>query len=146
MDKTVELQGDFLDWSPPKFSKFESLYNLWHLEKFPTSQHGILYLKDLVGLQSKKSPCSWLRVRYQRGLPHLVLDATHIIYFDVPTMQQKSYFGENLAVSYFISRYAQALCLSIFRMNHAMHCFAGFYRRTAWMLKQTGSQLDYCQF
>ena len=37
MDKTVELQGDFLDWSPPKFSKFESLYNLWHLEKFPTS-------------------------------------------------------------------------------------------------------------
>ena len=52
-----DLQGDFFNWSPPKFSKYKSLYNLWHLEKFQSSLHGILYLENLGGLQLKKSPC-----------------------------------------------------------------------------------------
>ena len=26
-----KLQGDFFNWSPPKFPKYKSLYNLWHL-------------------------------------------------------------------------------------------------------------------
>ena len=52
----------FFDWSPPKFSKYKSLYNLWHLEKFRASLHGILYLENLGGLQLKKSPCRWQNV------------------------------------------------------------------------------------
>ena len=53
-----KLQGDFFDWSPPSFSKYKFLYNLWNLEKIQASLHGNLYLKNLGGLQSKKSPCS----------------------------------------------------------------------------------------
>ena len=45
----VMIQGDFFNWSPPKFSKYKSLYNLWHLEKFQASLHGILYLENLGG-------------------------------------------------------------------------------------------------
>ena len=43
------IQGDFFNWSPPKFSKYKSIYNLWHLEKFQASLHGILYLENLGG-------------------------------------------------------------------------------------------------
>ena len=53
------LQGVFFNWSPPKFSKYKSLYNLWHLEKLWASLHGILYLENLGGLQFKKTSCRW---------------------------------------------------------------------------------------
>ena len=46
----------FLNWSPPKFSKYNSLYNLWHFKKFRASLHGTLYLKNVGGLQLKKHP------------------------------------------------------------------------------------------
>ena len=37
----------FLTGAPKNSPKFKSLYNLWHLEKFQTSHHGILYLSFL---------------------------------------------------------------------------------------------------
>ena len=48
------LQGVFFNWSPPKFSKYKSLYNPWHLEKLWASLHGILYLENLGRLQLKQ--------------------------------------------------------------------------------------------
>jgi hypothetical protein len=51
-----KLQGNFFDWSPPSFSKYKFLYNLWNLEKIQASLHGNLYLKNLGGLQSKNHP------------------------------------------------------------------------------------------
>ena len=45
----LPLQGVFFNWIPPKFSQYNSFYNLWHLEKLWASLHGLLYLKNLGG-------------------------------------------------------------------------------------------------
>ena len=52
------VQGDIFDWSPLNFLSSKSLYNLWQLEKFWASLHGIWDLVKFLGDQSKKSPCS----------------------------------------------------------------------------------------
>ena len=54
----VYLQGVQFNWSPPKFCKYILLYNLWHLEKFSASLHGILYQENLWGLQLNWTPCT----------------------------------------------------------------------------------------
>ena len=45
----------FLTGAPLNFLSKKSFYNLWHLEKFGASFHGILYLENLGGLQKKTS-------------------------------------------------------------------------------------------
>ena len=44
------------NWSPPKY---KSLYNLWHLGEILSQFYGILYLENIVGLQLKRSTCTW---------------------------------------------------------------------------------------
>ena len=51
------IQGEPLKSTPPKLSKYKTLYNLWHLEIFWDSFDGILDLERLGGVDFSGSPC-----------------------------------------------------------------------------------------
>ena len=65
MGKCSIIQGVPLKSPPLNFLSTKSLCNLWHLEKFGASLHGILYLENLRGGNFSETPCrsrsAWFR-------------------------------------------------------------------------------------